>query len=291
MKKLIISVDFDNCISRFAMYPKIGKINPAARSVVNHLYEDHTIIINSCRAGDGVKEAVKYLNDNGVKFHYFNENAPWIVEEHGGDTRKIYADLYIDDRNPGPLYWTSIHYLADRLSKPTILCIVGESGSGKSMIADYIQKEYGIKMIESRTTRDQRYEGETGHTFVSNEEFDTYVKGDMIAYTEFGDKRYCCLTKDVEHQNTYVIDEDGLNMLAEKFSHQFNIYSIRVHADEKIRVKRTNDLNRIKRDRGRFTSDFDSFTYFLNTERLKEEVFSDVEHIIGDLFTNKLYLL
>ena len=55
-----------------------------------------------------------------------------------------------------------------------------------------------------------RYPGETGHTFVTKEEFDTFSHDDMIAYTEFGGHRYCCLKKDVLDFNTYVIDERGL---------------------------------------------------------------------------------
>ena len=34
----------------------------------------------------------------GLEFDYINQNAPEIIEMHGGsDCRKIYADVYLDD--------------------------------------------------------------------------------------------------------------------------------------------------------------------------------------------------
>ena len=53
-----------------------------------------------------------------------------------------------------------------------IVLIVGESGSGKSTICDELTKRYGLKQVESYTTRPRRSEDEDGHTFVSDEEFD-----------------------------------------------------------------------------------------------------------------------
>ena len=40
----------------------------------------------------------------GLKFDAVNENLPEIVEGFGGDSRKIYADVYIDDRNCNDLH-------------------------------------------------------------------------------------------------------------------------------------------------------------------------------------------
>ena len=34
----------------------------------------------------------------GIKYHYFNENFPHLIDRYGGDTRKISADIYIDDK-------------------------------------------------------------------------------------------------------------------------------------------------------------------------------------------------
>jgi len=61
------------------------------------------------------------------------------------------------------------HIMRKANRKPLIICIVGESGSGKTTIAEYIEREHGIKMMESYTDRPMRYPGETGHTFVTKE--------------------------------------------------------------------------------------------------------------------------
>ena len=118
------------------------------------------------------------------------------------------------------------------MDKPIILCIVGESGSGKTLVADYIAEMYGWQLIESRTTRPPRFEGEGGHTFVSDEEFDSYKMLDMIAYTTFGTARYCCLKKDVHDRSLYVIDEFGLYYLKTHFSDIYHIISLRLHKNK-----------------------------------------------------------
>ena len=64
-----------------------------------------------------------------------------------------------------------------------IFLIVGCSGSGKTTITEQLEMKYGLKSIQSYTTRPPRYDGEIGHTFISTEEFDKLV--DICAYTEF----------------------------------------------------------------------------------------------------------
>ena len=65
-----------------------------------------------------------------------------------------------------------------------IICIVGESGSGKTTIAEYIEREHGIKMMKSYT--DVLCVIRETNTFVTKEEFDSFSHDDMIAHTEFG---------------------------------------------------------------------------------------------------------
>lgn len=147
--------------------------------------------------------------------------------------------------------------------KPTIIAIVGESGSGKTTAAEYLNEKYGFKLIQSRTTRPPRYEGENGHTFVSNEEFDTYKVDDMIAFTEFGDNRYCCLHNDIlEGVNVYVIDEFGLSYLKETCSDKYDIISLRVIRDLEDRIASVG-LERVERDKWMFEMSYSSFDYLI----------------------------
>ena len=63
-----------------------------------------------------------------------------------------------------------------RMDKPNkLLVIVGESGCGKTSIAERLQ-QYGLKLIQSYTTRPKRKPLETGHTFVTKEDFDKIIK-------------------------------------------------------------------------------------------------------------------
>ena len=101
--KMIISIDYDDTIV-YADYPNIGLIKPYAREVINQLYhEGHTIIINTCRSGEHEAAAAQYLIEKGVKFHYINENHPDCIALHDNDSRKIFADIYIDDKQLGGL--------------------------------------------------------------------------------------------------------------------------------------------------------------------------------------------
>ena len=174
------------------------------------------------------------------------------------------------------------------MEKPTIIAIVGESGSGKSMAADYIKETFGISLIQSRTTRKQRDESDTGHLFVTNKEFDSYKKEDMIAFTEFGGNRYCCLHSDVnEWSNTYVIDETGLKYLTKNFADRYNIFSIRILRAMEARIADVGK-ERVDRDKGKFTMKNEEFSVVVaNTTNVKENLFSMIDDVIAK---NMLYL-
>jgi len=162
--------------------------------------------------------------------------------------------------------------------KTKIICIVGPSGSGKTHMANHLEEEYGIKMIESRTTRPPRHEGEKGHTFVSDAEFDSYKDEWMIAYTKFGDYRYCCLHTDVTGPvMSYVIDEYGLKYLCEHFGDIYHIFSVRVFVDYEKRRSLVGE-ERVLRDDGKFTMGEDEFDFFIDNSS-----FGDYSHNIAKM--------
>ena len=96
-----------------------------------------------------------------------------------------------------------------------IFLIVGCSGSGKTTITEQLEQKYGLKAIQSYTTRQPRYNGETGHTFISNEEFDELV--DICGYTEFAGNRYCSTAEQVENNDLYVIDPKGIDFFMKSY--------------------------------------------------------------------------
>jgi hydroxymethylpyrimidine pyrophosphatase-like HAD family hydrolase len=115
---LIIAVDFDGTIVADA-YPKIGKPMLFAFDTLKKLQsEGHRLILWTYRSEEKLEEAVLFCKKNGIEFYAVNKNFP---EENYDekDSRKIHADLFIDDRNIGGfLGWSEIYKLIFN-SEPT----------------------------------------------------------------------------------------------------------------------------------------------------------------------------
>lgn len=116
--------------------------------------------------------------------------------------------------------------------KPLLL-IIGPSGCGKSTFAQVIADKYNYKIVQSYTTRPKREENETGHIFITSEEFDK-IRHKLVAYTNFNGYEYG-ITNDVLDQcEIYVIDLDGIKYLKERYISQRNIITIGVDVSPKI---------------------------------------------------------
>lgn len=97
---LKIAVDFDGTIVDHE-YPLIGKEKLFAFQTLKELEKlGARLILWTFRAGKELDEAVEFCKKNGIEFYAVNKNYP---EEIFDDTvsRKIDADIYIDDKNIG----------------------------------------------------------------------------------------------------------------------------------------------------------------------------------------------
>lgn len=106
---LILAIDFDGTIVEDA-YPGIGRpMNFAFDTMKKLQNEGHRLILWTYRNGSKLQEAVDFCEKNGIEFYAVNKNYP--EEEFDGEiSRKIHADLFIDDRNIGGFIgWTEIH--------------------------------------------------------------------------------------------------------------------------------------------------------------------------------------
>jgi hypothetical protein len=95
-----IAVDFDGTIVEHA-YPEIGKEMLFAFQTLKELNKQGAnLILWTFRAGKELEEAVEFCRKNGVEFYAVNKNYP---EEVFDETvsRKINADIFIDDKNVG----------------------------------------------------------------------------------------------------------------------------------------------------------------------------------------------
>lgn len=98
---MIIAVDFDGTIAR-SNYPVILGEQPYAGEVLRQLHEDgHYIIIWTCRCGVHLLKAINWLLERGIPFDRVNDHNPENVEKYGEGGNKVYAHVYIDDKNVG----------------------------------------------------------------------------------------------------------------------------------------------------------------------------------------------
>ena len=96
----MVAVDFDDSIA-YTHYPTIIKPLPHAMDVLRVLMNDpYTILILwTCREGEYLQQALDFCELYGIKFDYVNENCKERIEYYDNDSRKIGADLYIDDKS------------------------------------------------------------------------------------------------------------------------------------------------------------------------------------------------
>jgi hypothetical protein len=131
--KLIVAIDFDGTIVEDA-YPKIGKPKLFAFETLKRLQDDgHRLILWTYRYGSRLDEAVTFCKENGIHFYAVNKSFPEedfdIVQ-----SRKIYADLFIDDRNLGGFMgWGEIYQMITK-EKPHL------KGQSKKSLFSFFKK-------------------------------------------------------------------------------------------------------------------------------------------------------
>src|SRR5690606_16806237 len=118
---MIIAVDFDGTIVEHK-YPALGKEIPfAIKTLKLFQKKGHKLILWTYRSGKELEEAVKFCEDRGLIFHAVNNN--YDGEEFDNTySRKIYADIYIDDRNLlGIPEWEKLYQMLEAGSNKTDL--------------------------------------------------------------------------------------------------------------------------------------------------------------------------
>ena len=104
--KYIIAVDFDGTLITDNTWPDVqGKPNDQLFiHLINERKNGNKIILNTCRCGEHLLPAVEFCRDHGLEFDAINENLPELIAAYGSDSRKISADIYIDDNACHPDY-------------------------------------------------------------------------------------------------------------------------------------------------------------------------------------------
>ena len=115
---MIIAVDFDGTIVEHR-YPAIGKEILFAFETLRELQkQNHQLVLWTIRTGKELDEAVEFCRQRGIEFYAINKSYP---EEKYDETisRKINADIFIDDRNIGGLLgWGEVWHLLNPSENP-----------------------------------------------------------------------------------------------------------------------------------------------------------------------------
>lgn len=98
---MIIAVDFDGVLNA-SPFPSVGVVVGGAKAAMEQLKAmGHHLIIWTCREGQDLLDAINFLLDKGVPFDGVNCNTRSNIELYSNDSRKVFADLYVDDKCVG----------------------------------------------------------------------------------------------------------------------------------------------------------------------------------------------
>lgn len=98
---MIIAIDFDGVLNQGA-FPAAGPLDHQLVDLLPLIQEQgHTVVLWTCRAGILLADALEALSTRKFRPNLVNANCPTRITEYGTDSRKVSADLYIDDRAAG----------------------------------------------------------------------------------------------------------------------------------------------------------------------------------------------
>ena len=95
----IWAVDFDGTLAVGNKFPNIGKPNVSLIELLKMARNlGVRLILWTSREGHYLDEAVEWCKDHGLEFDSINDNIPEIIEKFGNNSRKVVANIFIDDR-------------------------------------------------------------------------------------------------------------------------------------------------------------------------------------------------
>lgn len=169
--------------------------------------------------------------------------------------------------------------------KSLIIAIVGKSGSGKTELSKKIETFFGISSLVSCTTRPKRPNEIDGvdHKFVTDG--DMPGRETMLAYTLYGGYHYWVAMNQVDNGciYTYVINEDALVEMIDKFGHLYDFATIYI---DRPNIDVSED--RTKRDNNRNELDMSFYDYVIVNDKSYSDFLRKSLHCIYEIIKNRI---
>lgn len=125
---MIYAIDFDGVLCE-DKYPLIGEpIEWWIEFVKWHQKIGDKFILWTCRDGEKLEEARIWCKTQGLGFNAINNNLPENVAKYCNNSRKVFADCYIDDKNLKIVETPRGTYIAQELQNIKIIGIDLASG-------------------------------------------------------------------------------------------------------------------------------------------------------------------
>jgi len=105
-KPFVVAVDFDGVLCKDE-FPKTGEANIDMISMLNNFRRRYSkeypmkFILWTSRDEPSLPAVRKFCAEYGLKMDTLNTNVSVYKNLYGNDTRKVYADVYIDDHSVG----------------------------------------------------------------------------------------------------------------------------------------------------------------------------------------------
>lgn len=110
---LIVAVDFDDTVYDFH---KKGYTYEKVAELIRRLYEANCYII-IYTGNEDTDFTSSYLREKDIPYHSINEDCPTYIANSNKQVRKLYANVYIDDRSGIIQVYNELNRLLDEILK------------------------------------------------------------------------------------------------------------------------------------------------------------------------------
>lgn len=165
-----------------------------------------------------------------------------------------------------------------------LICLMGKTASGKDTLANKLCERTGLRQIVSYTTRERRVnEGDT-HIFISDKEYQALEsEGQIAAFTQIGQYKYCCTINQLYENDIYVVDPVGVQHLRELNLPNLRLVTVFINTPDDVREYRA--LNLRKDDKAKFRT-----RSFAEREQFREmQKNADFDYAISNIDVSKAY--